>query len=440
MKILWIFLWVSFLSVSDCFAATPIWIGNAPAVQQVGTFTVTAYDTATTYTLAIGGVAISTVGTGGTTTTTATALKNLLAASAHPYFSSITWTSNTNTITATATTAGVPFTATSSVNGGTGTFGAYTVVAASAGPSDWSTAANWSTGAVPVNGDDVVLSDSALNVAYGLNQSSVTLNSLRIMQSFTGLLGLNRSVFVTTADGVTTNSTYTEYRPLYLQVGLQGSKLVVIGENNATGGTTLSGSKRIMLDLGSSDGALEIQNTNSNPAETSRPTVRLKCNNSALNCYVRSAPGGFGVAIDQNNETSTLGTIDITDVSGSSKVVTGLGTTLTAWNQNSGTNKLQAASAVSTISIKAGTLQTEGSFAATTINLYSGTFKSHSTGTITTLNLYGGTVDFTGSSRARTVTTLVFQSGSVASLTADMSVLTVGTWTAPSTKFSFTAR
>jgi hypothetical protein len=430
------------ITALDAAAATPIWIGNAPAVKQIGTFTVTAYDggTPTTYKITIGGVTVSQIGTGGTTTTTATALTAALVASTHPYFTAVTWTSSSNVITATATIAGVPFVATSSVTSGTGTIGAYAVVTASSGPSDWSTAANWSTGAVPVNSDDVVISDSTLNISFGLNQSGVTLNSLRIAQSFTGLLGLNRSVFTTSADGSTNNTLYTEYQPLYLQVGLSGSQLVVIGESNSTSGSTLAGARRIMLDLGSSAGTVEIQNTASSAAETSRPAVRIKCNNASLNCFVRSAPGGFGIAIDQNGETSVLGKMEITDTTGVSKVVSGLGTTLTTWEQYSGTNKLQAGATVTTVNVKAGTLQIEGSFATTTLNLYAGTLKTNSTGTITTMNLYGGTVDFTGSSRARTVTTLNWQAGSTATLTADMSVLTIGTFNPPTTKFSFTAR
>ncbi len=439
------FLFVFSLHVA---AATPIWIGNAPAVAQVATAAIASVDGTpanNTFTVTIGGVAVTVTGITNANTTAA-ALVAACTASTHPYFTAVAWTNpSAAKVTGTSLTAGVPFTAVISKSGaGSGSVSAFGaaggVDTASAGPTDWSTAANWSTGAVPVNGDDVVVNDSSLNISYGLNQSAVTVNSLRIMQSFTGLLGLNRSVFTTSADGNTSNALYTEYRPLYLQIGLQSSQLVVIGENNSTAGTTLAGSRRIMLDLGTSAGTVEIQNTSSSAAESSRPAVRIKCNSASLDCFVRSAPGGFGVAIDQNGETSTLRKMAITDLTGSSKVVTGLGTTMTTWEQYSGTNKLQAGATVTTCNVKAGTLQVEGAFAITTLNLYAGALKSNSTGTITTMNLYGGTVDFTGSSRGRTVTTMNWQSGGTATLTADMSVLTIGTFNPPSTKFSFSAR
>lgn len=422
-------------------AATPIWIGNATSVAQVGTFVITAYDVTTTYKITIGGITVSQIGTGGTTATTAAALNAALVASTHPYFTAITWSVSSSTITATAVTAGVPFTATSSIATGTGTIAAYSATTANSGPCDWLTATNWSTGAAPVTGDDVVISDCAANISYSLNQSGVLLNSLRVQQSFTGKLGLNRSVFTTSADGATNNTAYTEYRPLYLQVGLQGTALVVIGENFSTSGTVLAGSTRVMVDLGSSAGTVEVQNTATASSETSRPAVRIKCNSATLNVFIRTAPGGFGVAIDQVGETSTLGKMSITDKTGVSKVLTGLGTVITTWEQYSGTNILQGTGTVTTINLKSGTLQTEGTFAATTCNMYTGcTFNSNSTGTITTLNLYGGTANFTLSNRARTVTTMAFQAGSSASFTADNSVLTITGFTTPSTRYTLTAR
>lgn len=433
-----------FTSVLNAAAATPIWIGNATAKAQISTGAIASVDATpsnNTFTVTIGGATVTVTGV-TSANATAAALVTALTASTHPYFAAVTWTNPSGAnITGTAAVPGVPFTATISKAGaGTGTVTAFSTSTANAGPSDWNTAANWSTGAIPVTGDDVVISDSTLNISFGLDQHLVLLNSLRIAQSYTGLLGLNRSVFTTSADGNTNNALYTEYQPLYLQVGLQSSQLVVIGESNSTSGSTLAGARRIMLDLGSSAGTVEIQNTSSSAAESSRPVVRIKCNNASLNCFVRSAPGGFGVAIDQNGETSTLGKMEITDTTGASKVVTGLGTTITTWEQYSGTNKLQAGATVTTVNVKAGTLQIEGSFATTTLNLYAGTLKTNSTGTITTMNLYGGTVDFTGSSRARTVTTLNWPAGSTATLTADMSVLTIGTFNPPTTKFSFTAR
>lgn len=105
-------------------------------MAQVSTAVITAYDTATTYKVTIGGVVVSVVGQGGTTATTATALRTALNASTHPYFAAITWSGSGSDITGTADTAGVPFIATSSVTAGTGTFSAFSTTTASAGPND----------------------------------------------------------------------------------------------------------------------------------------------------------------------------------------------------------------------------------------------------------------------------------------------------------------
>jgi hypothetical protein len=45
---------------------------------------------------------------------------------------------------------------------------------------DWSNTANWSGGAVPVDGDDVVIGDTTRAITAGLNQAGVDLASLKI--------------------------------------------------------------------------------------------------------------------------------------------------------------------------------------------------------------------------------------------------------------------
>ncbi|HXE43069.1 MAG TPA: hypothetical protein VN516_08595, partial [Candidatus Baltobacteraceae bacterium] len=140
--------------------ATQNWLGIATAVSQVTTVTIGTYDATTTYKVTIGGQTISTLGTGGTNATTATALKNLLAASTHPYFAAVTWTVNSAVITGTATTAGVPFVLTTAVSSGTGTISNSTTTASS-GPNDWSTALNWDSGTVPAAGDNVYIKNTS---------------------------------------------------------------------------------------------------------------------------------------------------------------------------------------------------------------------------------------------------------------------------------------
>src|SRR5438067_3371208 len=113
------------------------WKGTAASVAQVTTVTVGTYDAATTYKVTINGKTVSQVGTGGTNATTAAALQALLAASAEPEFTEVTWTVASNVVTATAATKGKPFTLTTAVSGGTGTISQATPTASS-GPNDYS--------------------------------------------------------------------------------------------------------------------------------------------------------------------------------------------------------------------------------------------------------------------------------------------------------------
>ena len=203
--------------------ATLFWRGDAPAVAQVSTVAITAYDVATTYKLTINGKTVSVVGSGGTTTTVATALAAAWNASTIPEFAEVTASSSTNTITLTADTAGVPFTATSSVSGGTGTIGSVTGSVANSGPNCWDTAANWSTGAIPVDADTVIFRNNAVDCLYGIDQTGIYLDKMAIYASYTGTIGLPR---------LNAND-YIEYRPTALI--LDYVTRLEIGEGDGSG-------------------------------------------------------------------------------------------------------------------------------------------------------------------------------------------------------------
>lgn len=95
----------------------------AANLKHTYTMTVTAYDVATTYRVTIGGANVDTVGSGGTTTTVATAMAVALNASVNANFTPITWTSTGAVVTGTADAAGVGFTPTTAEVSGTGTIG-----------------------------------------------------------------------------------------------------------------------------------------------------------------------------------------------------------------------------------------------------------------------------------------------------------------------------
>jgi len=244
---------------------------------------------------------------------------------------------------------------------------------------DWSVAANWSPSGVPVNSDDVYLEDSSQSVTGGLDQSAVALGSLHIAQSFTGDIG--------DADN-------------YLQIG---SSVVNIGHHFGPGESQASGSGMIKLDLGTTQAAIVIFNSGQS-SDSTKPTIRLKCNNASTTLEVRK--GSVGVA-NETSETSTLADIDlgsVDNIESDAEVYIGSGVTLTNLTKKGGQCLLRCAA--TTVKNYEGELVTEGSGAITTIYSYGGLIISNSTGTITTLNISDeGEVDFTKSQQARTVTT-----------------------------------
>lgn len=412
--------------------ATKRWRGTATAVKQVSTITITAFDAATTYKVTIGGVEITQVGTTDANTT-ATNLKNSLAASTHPYFDFITWTVATNVITGTADTAGVPFVFTASVSGGTGTISQATTTASS-GPNDWSTADNWDPSGVPASSDDVFIEDNAVNIMWGLDQNAVDLDELVIRQSYTGKIGLNAKQFATSSDGDTTNTSKPEYRQDYLKIGWATGHI-----GQSYGPSAAAGSQRLKLNNDKAAAAVTtVHGTAAAASETNLPALRLLLNHANHDLYVRSAPGGVGVAVEKASETSTCGLVSVSDTGSSSRVSLGAGVTLTNYEQLGGANILQAATTVTGVTVKGGSLQLEGDYTVTTMTVEAGTVLDNHQKTagnvITTLNANGGTLDFRGSSQDRTVGTLNLADG--ATLHADGAVMTFTVRNLPSGLFS----
>lgn len=406
--------------------ATRYWTGaTVTNVAQVATATFATYDTSTTRTITIGGVAISAADSGGTLTAALSALAVLLNASTHPYFSTITWTSNATQIIGTADTAGVPFVFAGSVSGGTGTLSnAYTVSTANASPHDWRTTTNWSGNTVPVNDDIVIFKDSDVSVYWGLDQSSVTPDLLVFEKSYTGKVGLDRTVFVTSADGDTTLTTVQEYRDTYLSIGPDVTR---IGENYGFGSP--AGSSRLMLNTGTTANCvIDVFDTAQSSSETGRPAVRLKANHSGTSVFVRLAPGGVGIACDTPGETSTVSKVSVSDDTEASRVFVGGGTTITTYEQIGGDNVLSAAATITTVTVQGGILTIEGDFTITTENIYGGTVYDNHVKTggsaVTTMTINGGNQDGTGSRRARTWDTVNHTKGS---LSTDGGVITITT-------------
>lgn len=221
--------------------ATVQWIGNAQATQQIDTLTVTA--------VAVGGTLSATINTkvvtytcvtGDTTTTAATAWFALLVSQSAiiPEFGELTFANpSAGVITCTATVPGTPFTMTTGSAGGATLTQSTTT--ANSSPSDVNNAKNWlrsGSNAIPQNGDDVVLSNTAVPLLWNLSAlAAVQFASFTRWQDFTGTVGLPEN----------NPRGYREYRQTYFQFTGSGTLTMLLGQ-----GTTGSGPGRERYDVG----------------------------------------------------------------------------------------------------------------------------------------------------------------------------------------------
>lgn len=346
--------------------ATHVWRGDAPAVAQVASVEITAYDAATTYRLTINGKTVSVAGTTDADGT-ATALAAAWNASEIPEFAEITASAATDTVTLTADTEGKPFTVTSSVSGGTGTIGSVTAVTANAGPAVVA-AANFDSGSLPGNSDTLILQDSGNSLKYTLDAlAAVTLDLLVIAADFSdgAQVGLPR----TNSDA----TSYVEYRDTYLEVG---ATAVRIGEGRG------QGSSGLRLNLLSAQTSIQVFATG-NSSDTDYAALQI------IGTHASNVLQVFGGQVDVAMQPGQVATFATVTVSGG-QVRFGSGVTLTTVEAN-GDSSVEVRSAATTLrSQGAGRIHKLGAGAVTTVDVGGGVFELAAAGTITTLTVRAG--------------------------------------------------
>jgi hypothetical protein len=212
--------------------AITFWSPNAQKIAQVATLQVTAVANGGTLSAIINGKSIVyTCNNTDTTTTAATTWAALLQATqgaGPPEFAEVNWTNPSATnIVGTAAVPGTPFTLTKAQAGGATC--TLTATTANSSPSDVGIAANWNragSAAIPVNGDDVVVSDSTVPLLWNLTAlAAVQFASFTRWQSFTGTIGLP-----------TYNPLgYVEYRPTYFEFIGSGTLTITLGIGSGNG-------------------------------------------------------------------------------------------------------------------------------------------------------------------------------------------------------------
>jgi hypothetical protein len=369
--------------------------GDALAVAQVDSVDVTGFDAATTYRLTIGGRIVGVAGTVDAATTE-TAIVTAHNASAYNEFEEITASRPGASVLLTADEAGIPFTAASSVSGGTGTIGAVTAVTACEGPNVLcaNNCKNASTGAraLPVNSDTFTMEHLEVDLLWLLEAiSGVTLAALNIESTMTGLVGLAPYY----DDGE-----YDQYRPLYLKVG---ATACTIGDGDG------DGSNLVMVDFGSVQTACIVKKTGSDPAIDGLHACILKGTHASNTLRVE---GDSTVDIAPfTGEVSTWATLTAV---GAAQVRTSPGTTLTTVVCGGGaTIDITSATGladITTINIyDEGEVTIRGDNAIGTINVYGdqAVLNYLGSGTVTAVNLIdGATIDASDNPNAFTIATL----------------------------------
>lgn len=338
-------------------------IGVAQAVSQVDEVTLGGtWVAGETARLTINGKYVEyVVVTSDTPALVAAGLQALAAASDEPEFGEVTFTVATTKVTATGT-AGLPFTMTVSEASTSGTIATSTSVDAT-GPSHWDDAANWSTGSVPANSDEVYVELEDVWIKYGF-PTGLTLAKFVMSAGSVGLPDVN-------------SNGYTEYRSTYLTV----SSAIV----------TINGGSLVRVSTESANSVVTSQ---------ASATVDIKTNHSSAQVHALAgtvrllvSDGDTGQAsIARCNENASL------EIGAGATVAT----VLTAGN-------CTIRGAITTLTIEGDNCVLEGS--ATTVNVNAGSFSYETTSTITTVNLAGGVFECRNDIRAKTITTFNMSGG-----------------------------
>jgi hypothetical protein len=215
------------------------------------------------------------------------------------------------------------------------------------GAQSWATTSNWSTGAIPVNGDDVYILAGSSDITSGLNQSAVALNSLTIGSGFTGTIG------VAGDNGA------------YLQIAT--ATLLCIPASSSTG--LLSGGfTRFKWDAGAVTNYTAVVSATGSAADTGRGALQIKGGTASSKLYVTNG------SVDVAAKPGETGTLTELDVSGGT-VVCGSGLTCPTITQSAGT--LTVNGAVTTLTQLAGSLFTFGTGLLGTVKINGNALFNH---------------------------------------------------------------
>jgi len=297
-------------------------------------------------------------------------------------------------ITLTSRVAGVPYTViTSETTAGDGTVGAPTTASGdeATGKHHWDNAANWHTGVVPTSGDQATFTFGAVDVLYGLANSTPDISLYR-RNGYTGNIGLpdvNESV---------NGKSYREYRakrlvlPITATSGIQTHE---IGERTSS----LPARGTTYLDFGQNDGTLQELVVYDAPQANSQTGAGVQFyggNDLDLYVYRGSVACGDGLA----TEGTSLGILQVkylTNQANDAHLHIGI---------------YGGFEAGAPVTLTGGRLTCAKSFStSTTAEVHGG--RLDFPGTVGTLNIRGGTVLLRNDSVATITNLFIFRGGNL---------------------------
>lgn len=390
--------------------AVKVWRGTAAGIQQLDTATVSgvwaqgdeAYfeingsrlvvtiGAATTVADVAEAVTAAINATGKTDSVVGTETRNF-GGQELPEMSEVTASNTATEVVVTGDTAGKPFTATwpAPNTAGTGDISNTTTTAAT-GPNHFDNDDNWSTGAVPVAGDEIVFQQSAVDCLYGLSQYAVTNCTLQIDSSFTGAIGL-----------APTNPTgYAEYRQRHLAiVPTTATRGIVVG------GGPGNGSSRLNIDPSTT--ACQVVVNFTATAEAGAKAAMDLVNMAGATVAVRQ--GSVSLAAMASNEASvaTLEMTYSTQLATDSLVYVGTKGRVGTVNKTGGELRFvnTDGGTVSSCVSRAGTTEFHGKIGVTFLDVQGGRMLWKSTGTLGSPKVGGaGVLDFSQDADLKTVT------------------------------------
>ena len=327
--------------------ADVLWTGGVQAQRQIDTLTVTTAAVGAVYIATVNGKAASYTGvTGDTTATIATAWAAAFAGVQDGEIAELAAAAGATagTVLVTGPTDGAPFTMTVTATGGGAASRATTTAAKS--PADVGDAGNYSTGALPIAGDRLVVENFAGSLSYNLAALTALAVSLVRRASHTGVVGLSD----VSARG------YREYRPTHLEVrglahAVETTRGDGVGAVRIRGVSTTGGALTVVGDGAASLGA--------EPVELYDGTAwTVSVSNSGVG-LARTAPKAVGVTtlrvLDSAVTVGAGATVGAATLTNAAAAVAGAVTTL-ALDRDGTATVVRAGSVATALTVDAGTV------------------------------------------------------------------------------------